>query len=103
MSQKNAPLLIAKDSVHESYAATMVAQKGVHPYSAAFLVGWIKRLGFKKIVLRSDNKPALLKLLDVVTTNLPGIEVVPKASPEGDSQANGFAEAAVREAKRWLR
>lgn len=41
--------------------------------------------------MRSDNKRALLKLLGRAPENLPNVEVVPKTSPEGDSQANGLA------------
>ena len=35
--------------------------------------------------------------------SLLGAEVVPKTSPEGDRQANGLAEAAVREIKGQVR
>ena len=81
----------------------MIPQKGVNEYAVAYLVSWIKSLGHKKVVMRSDNERSLLKLLDVVTQNLPGVEVVPKTSPEGDHQANGFAEGAVREGKGQIR
>ena len=53
----------------------------------AHLTGWLKGLGFRKVVLRSDNEPGLLKLLDEVSLDFPGIELVSKTSPDGDNQA----------------
>ena len=49
--------------------------------------------------MRSDNEPAILALLRDVAAELPEIECVMKASPEGDHQQNGLAEVAVREVK----
>ena len=43
--------------------ATQVPSKGVEPYSQAFLVGWLRGLGYKRLVMRSDNERALLALL----------------------------------------
>ena len=72
-------------------------------YAVAHLVGWQQGLGYKRIILRSDNEAALLKLLGKVSENLPGVECVPRTSPEGGSQASGAAEAAVREMKNQTR
>ena len=57
-------------------------------------------MGWKRLMLVSDNEAPLLALLRLVTANLPGIEVIPRTCPVGDSAANGLAEAAVRELKR---
>eukprot|EP00971_Amphidinium_carterae_P300817 5976942-Amphidinium_carterae.1 len=61
------------------------------------MVGWLRGLGYKRFVLRSDNERTLLTLLRTAAYNLVGSEVVEQASPEGDHQANGLAEVGVRE------
>ena len=73
--------------------------KGASDYASSFLTAFIKSLGFKRILVRSDNERSLLSLLERVTCNLTGVELVLMTSPEGNHQANGFAEVGVREIK----
>ena len=49
--------------------------------------------------MRSDNERSLLSLIERVTSNLTGVELVLMTSPEGDHAANGLAEVGVREIK----
>ena len=49
--------------------------------------------------MRSENERSLLSLIERVTSNLTGVELVLMTSPEGDHQANGLAEVGVREIK----
>ena len=51
----------------------------------------------------SDNGRSLLSLIERVTCNLTGVELVLMTSPEGDHQANGLAEVGVREIKAQTR
>ena len=53
--------------------------------------------------MRSDNERSLLSLIERVTSNLTGVELVQVTSPEGDHAANGFAEVGVREIKAQTR
>ena len=81
-------------------ASTAIEKKGRQgDYAASFMVAFILSLGWKRLVMRSDNEPALLSLLSRVAANLPGVEIVPRTSPEGDHAANGLAESGVRELK----
>ena len=68
-------------------------------YASSFLTAFIKSLGF----MRSDNERSLLSLIERVTCNLTGVELVLMTSPEGDHQANGLAEVGVREIKAHTR
>ena len=55
----------------------------------------IKWLGYSKVVLKSDNEPAIVKLLTEALRELriSGLlEVLEKHPPEYDPQANGSAE-----------
>ena len=71
--------------------------------AALFIVGFLPvavenlvQLGYKKILLKSDQEPALLALLREVKT-ASGIDVViPENSPVGESQSNGTIERAVQ-------
>ena len=72
--------------------ATVVDRKGASDYASSFLTAFIKSL-------RSDNERSLLSLIERVTSNLTGVELVLMTSPEGDHQANDLAEVGVREIK----
>ena len=45
----------------------------------------------------ADIEPAMLALLRDVSTAMPDVEIVERASPEGDHPNNGLAEASLRE------
>ena len=72
-------------------------------YANSFLTAFIKSHGFKRILVRSDNERSLLSLIERVTSNLTGVELVMMTSPEGDHQANGLAVVGVREIKAQTR
>ena len=69
----------------------------------AFFAGWLRGLGCKRLLLRSDNERALPAFLRTVAASLEGVEVIQQASPEGDHAANGLAEVGVREVKAQTR
>ena len=65
MSQKEdevLPMLIARDRKTKAYAATMVDEKGNSTYTTSYWVGWLRSLGHRRVVMKSDNEPALLTL-----------------------------------------
>ena len=93
------PNIAARDNATGSFAGSTLEQKGRNTYAKAYLVGWIRGLGYKRVVMRSDNEPSILALLREVAAELPEIECVMKSSPEGDHQQNGLAEVSVREVK----
>ena len=57
----------------------------------------IKRLGWSKIIFKSDNEPAILELRRAASRILRkfyGIDVIEEESPVEDHQANGAVESA---------
>ena len=74
-------------------------RKGLTAYSISFLVGFIKNLGFRGIILECDNEPSTKALQDAVIHACVGVEVIPLGPPEGDHMASGRVEMAVREVK----
>ena len=95
------PILCVKcrNSSTGCVGATVVDKKGASDYTSSSLTACIKSLGFKRILVRSDNERSLLSLIERVTYNLTGVELVLMTSPERDHQANGLAEVGVREIK----
>ena len=70
------------------------------------LVGDIKWLGYSRVTLKSDNEPAIVKLLTEAVRELriSGLEqTLEEHSPEYDPQSNGSAEVGVRLVKGHFR
>ena len=67
--------------------ATVVDRKGASDYASSFLTAFIKSLGFKRILVRSDNERSLLILIERVTSNLTGVELVMMTSPRRGSSS----------------
>ena len=84
-------------------AATQVPEKGMNVYALAFFTGWLRGLGWKRLLFRSDNERALSAFLRAAAASLEGVEVIEQASPKGDHAANGLAEVGVREVKAQTR
>ena len=99
------PILCVKcrNSSTGCVGATVVDRKGASDNASTFLTAFIKSLGFKRILVKSDNERSLLSLIERVTCNLTGVELVLMTSPEGDRQASGLAEVGVREVKAQTR
>ena len=105
LTQENAdtlPILICRDSRYGQMVASCCERKGPTAYSISFLVGFIKNLVFRRIILKCDNEPSTKALTDAVIHASAGVDVVPQGL-EGDHMANGRVELAVREVKRQCR
>ena len=103
-----AKVLVVRDSRSKSVFAHVVPAKGVDErgFSVDAFVDDIRWLGYVKITLKSDNEPAIVKLLGAALRELrvQGIEqAIEEHSPEFDPRANGSAEVAVRLLKGHLR
>ena len=70
--------------------------KGVtHPYPAGALMADLDFFGYKRVIFKSDQEPSIVALCDAVKNCWHG-EVVPEASPKGESKSNGEVERAVQ-------
>ena len=85
-------ILVCKCKRTGCQAATQVPEKGMNAYALAFFAGWVRGLGWKLLLSRSDFERALLAFLRAA-----------QVSPEGDHAANGLAEVGVREVKAQTR
>ena len=96
-------ILVAKDTLGKAVFAHVVPQKGIDAehYAVDVLMRDIRWLGYQRISLRSDNEPAIVKLLQHAVTEarikMPDVEQVIEEHPNRyDSSGNGDVEAAVK-------
>ena len=81
MSHENADtltILICRDSRYGQTGATCCERKDPTAYSISFLVGFIKDIGFRRIILNCDNEPSTKSLQDAVVKACAGVEVIPQ-------------------------
>ena len=83
----------------DAWERQLLTGREASDYASSFLTAFIKSLGFKRILVKSEKERTVLSLIERVTCNLTGVELVLMRSPEGDHQANGLAEVGVREIK----
>ena len=90
------PVPIVRDRKSKGIWSHPVPSKGVtHPYLAGALKADLDFVGYKRVILRSDQEPSIVALCDTVKDAWHG-EIVPEASPKGESKSNGEVERAVQ-------
>ena len=89
-------ILVCRDSRYGQTGATCCERKGPTAYSISFLVGFIKDLGFRRIILKCDDEPSTKALQDAVIHACVGVEVIPQGPLGGDHVANGRVEIQCR-------
>ena len=66
------------------------------------IVDNISRLGYKQVIIKSDQEPALIDLINGII-EFRDDPTIPRHSPVGESQSNGLVERAVRSSKDQIR
>ena len=97
------PHIAVKDRETGCFASTCLENKLSTVHVVAFLVGFLRSLAYRKVILCSDNEPALLNILKDVRLEMSEVEFVDRPSIEGDHAGNGLAEVGVRECKAQAR
>ena len=103
-----AKLLIVRDSRSKAVFAHVVPAKGIDErgFAVDALVSDILWTGYARVTLKSDNEPAIVKLLKEALRELriSGLEqVLEEHPPEYDPQSNGSAEVGVKLVKGLFR
>ena len=76
--------------------ANVVPRKGTkHTYPEKTAVKNLNSLGYKKLILKTDQEPAIVDLAKEVKDNFTG-DIIPENSPVGESQSNGFIERMIQ-------
>ena len=100
--EEGLPHLQVRDSHTGMSWASPVPAKGNETFAVNFMLGVLDEVGYKRLILKSDNEPAIKALKDAVKA-ASQVDVILEESKTGDSQSNGLAEVAVRESKRQCR
>ena len=58
------PILVLKDERTQMVAATFVDSKGATPYAVKFAAAFLKNLGYRKVVLKSDGEHSIMALTE---------------------------------------
>ena len=97
------PILVTRSSSTQVTTADVLPCKGTgHPWCVQALVRAIVAAGSPKVIIRSDNEPAIADLKRQAAAECRvrhGMTVILEDTTEYDSQSNGLAEVAVREVK----
>ena len=99
-------LVVRCDKTRRTWA-TALPQKGTHVFNISWLCSIVREAGWKKMILFSDNEPAMKALKQAVVEAMKDLELTLQESPTSagheNAPSNGTAESAVREVKRMIR
>ena len=97
------PAVSLKDSKSKALFAHVIPGRGIeYDWPAKQLSANIKGLGYRRVVLRCDNEPAIVAMAEAVKAKCP-VEIVIETSPPGDKNANGIAERSVQATEAHVR
>ena len=84
----------------KSLFAHVLPGKGLeHDWPAQQLLENLRSLAYKRIVLRCDQEPAIMALVERVRQWCDDIDIITETAPTADKNANGAAERAVQAAE----
>jgi len=89
------PMLAIKDAPSKVVFDMVVTAKGVNEYMVKRVMQALDLLGHKRLILKSDQEPALVALLDEVKLRWGG-DIIPERSIVQDSQGNAMVESGIR-------
>jgi hypothetical protein len=99
--------LIVADYHSKSVFVTVVPQKGLDPegYSVEYVVEAVKWLGYTRLILKSDNEPAMLAVVRAAVRNLrvQVEEIKSEQSIPYDSRSHGGTESRIKSVRGLFR
>ena len=105
------PILVGVDRKSKWVFAHMVPSKGLDPHAVKMMSREIRLSGYSRMVLKSDQEPSILALLEAVkrekgeAVELTGkemkkssveLQILSEESPVGEHPSNGEAESAIK-------
>ena len=89
------PQLVLHDSEYKGIYAHVVGKKGADDRLCMKVVEDLDNLGYKEVVIKSDQEPALCNFIEVVKAHWNG-DAALENSPVGESESNGAVERAIQ-------
>ncbi|CAK0819708.1 unnamed protein product [Prorocentrum cordatum] len=98
------PILVVTDRKYGVKGATAVKDKTASDFVVKWLVGFLKHLGHRRVVLKSDGEASICAIKNAVMVGVgQHVECIPQESPKGEHKSNGEVEASVKEVKKVIR
>ncbi len=94
--------LVIKDKRSKTVESHLVPRKGEESHAIGTLLNVLNQFGYKEIILKSDQEPAILKLKEAVKREF-GNNQKTEDSPVGEHQSNGFVENAIKRVQGQIR
>ncbi len=97
-------ILVSYESDVKWVSANMAPEKGVEGYAVQAIGREIDLAGLRRMIIKSDQEPAIVDLLRVVKSERPeSIELQPEESPVGESASNSEVERAIQTVQGQIR
>jgi hypothetical protein len=90
------PILVTRDRKSKIVIAHVIEEKGANEYAVKRLSQDLKLTGYRKIIFKSDNEPAIIALKQGVEEMTSEMEIRFEESPVGESSSNGEIEAVIK-------
>ena len=87
-------MIVIHDSRSKYVAAEIVPEKGLNEYAVRRVAQIVNRLGYRRIIIKSDQEASIVALKGAVKRELE-LEVSFEESPVGEHQSNGVIENAI--------
>ena len=98
------PIIVGIDRKKKWYFAHMVPKKGHDAHAIKILCREISISGYSRVILKSDQEPAIRELIAAVRRERPvGVEIMIEESPVGEHQSNGEVERAIQTIQALMR
>ena len=78
------PHLAAKESRFACYAATALQEKGPSSSAVLFMIGFLRDLGVRRMMLQCANERSIVTLRSAVISKATDLDRIPQNPPEGD-------------------
>ena len=93
------PMLCGRERQTKVVWSSPVPAKGVedHPHGSNRLKEWIEETGFRRLIIKSDQEPSIVALINAVKNAWSGELVVEAAPKENHERSNGGAEVTVQQ------
>ena len=101
-AEKGMPILVSRDRKSKWINAAVVTQKGNCAYAVKRLSEDIGALGYNKIILKSDQEPAI-KDLKIRVKAERSEEIIMEKSPAYEHRSNGEVERAIQTVQAQIR
>ena len=93
------PVLCGRDRQSKTVWSSPVPCKGVedHPHGSKRLKEWLEETGYRRVILKSDQEPAIVSVINAVKNGWAGELIPESASKESHEKSNGAAEVTVKQ------